>query len=217
MTDETDIASEVAPAAEPVQQEPVSTNSLSRAFLRLSVLNTILALAGVFTGGIALYAGLVESGEARRQTAATVWPFVQISVSNRGNDEVGYYLGVNLKNAGVGPAQVRAMRVRFRGQAVESWRDGVDMFLPDDDVQFGTNFIVNRVLTPGEEVTMFETTSAKLYPIYAEALAATDATRVEYCYCSIFDECWLADTAIEKGNPAPIETCPDFGDEAFQT
>ncbi|MFK8043272.1 hypothetical protein, partial [Congregibacter sp.] len=43
--------------------------SIERAFLRLTFWQTLLSLAGVFTGGVALYAALSESEAVRQQTA----------------------------------------------------------------------------------------------------------------------------------------------------
>ena len=45
---------------------------------------------------------------------------------------------------------------------------------------------------------------------------ATQGNYVSYCYCSIFDECWLADSRQDLQNPEPVEVCPDFGDESFE-
>lgn len=46
---------------------------LEKKFLRLTFWQTILSVAGVFTGAVALYAALTESQAVRQQTAATVW------------------------------------------------------------------------------------------------------------------------------------------------
>ena len=34
-------------------------------------------------------------------------------------------------------------------------------------------------------------------------------------YCSIFDECWLADSRLDLQQPEPVEMCPDFREESF--
>jgi hypothetical protein len=40
-------------------------------------------------------------------------------------------------------------------------------------------------------------------------------THITFCYCSIFDDCWLADSRLDLQNPAPVEQCPDFGAAAL--
>ena len=58
-----------------VKERPQLTNS-ERVFVRLTFWQTVLSLAGVFIGTVALYAALTESAAVRQQTAAAVWPFV---------------------------------------------------------------------------------------------------------------------------------------------
>ena len=35
------------------------------------------------------------------------------------------------------------------------------------------------------------------------------------CYCSIFDECWLARSDAERSDPAPVAACPAPGPGEF--
>ena len=73
---------------EPPQAPPgdVGTSAriagIERSFLRLTFWQTLLSLAGVFTGAVALYAALNESQAVRQQTAATVWPYVQYTIND---------------------------------------------------------------------------------------------------------------------------------------
>jgi len=49
-----------------------------------------------------------------------------------------------------------------------------------------------------------------------QAVIANPENSITYCYCSIFDECWLADSRRDIQNPEAVEDCPDFGDATFQ-
>lgn len=55
-----------------------------RLFLRLTFWQTLLSVLGVFIAVVALYAALSESAAVRQQTAAAVWPFVQLSIEDSG-------------------------------------------------------------------------------------------------------------------------------------
>ncbi|MEO1324887.1 MAG: hypothetical protein AAFV59_17995 [Pseudomonadota bacterium] len=76
-----DSQSEDAPAP-----EVKGIAQIEQTFLRLTFWQTILSLAGVFTGAVALYAALNESRAVRDQTAASVWPYVQIMIYDTASD-----------------------------------------------------------------------------------------------------------------------------------
>ena len=79
-----------------------------------------LSLAGVFTGGVALYAALGESQAVRQQTAATVWPYVQVTIKDHVRDDQAEFT-LELSNVGVGPARMREMQLLFEGEAQRDW------------------------------------------------------------------------------------------------
>lgn len=189
-------------------------SKVDQIFLRISVLNTILAVAGVFTGAIALYAAITEADAVRRQSAATVWPFVQFELSNYIDDE-GPYFAVILKNAGVGPAKISTLRFIVNGEARKNWQEVVEVLVPDTDISFGNSYARNRVLRPGEELILIQSTDALLYEPFLAA-ANDSKNSLAYCYCSIFDECWLVDSRNNLQQPRQVESCPKFGDEEFQ-
>lgn len=45
--------------------------------------------------------------------------------------------------------------------------------------------------------------------------ATTPDNRLAFCYCSIFDDCWLADSRADIQDPQPVDACPDYGDATF--
>jgi len=77
------------------------------------------------------------------------------------------------------------------------------------------NFVNNRVLSPDEKVDMISTMVPDLARQF-QAVIANPENSITYCYCSIFDECWLADSRRDIQNPEAVEDCPDFGDATFQ-
>lgn len=183
-----------------------------RLFLRISIWQTVLSVAAVFTGVIALYAALTESEAVRRQTAASVWPYVQLAISDHvTTDRAGFDL--SMTNAGVGPAHVRAMRVTIGGAPQRSWQEVVNA-VSDDRSPFAQDFVVNRVISPGETVRVFSVESPEAVRAL-QAAVADPANAVEFCYCSIFDECWVADSRTPNASREPARSCPDYGSDAF--
>lgn len=218
-TQETPGSRESDDPAEAPQKNPADAPAMSRTeklFVRVSVWQTVLSVAGVFIGVVALYAALTESEAARKQTAATVWPYLQLEISDYAN-ETGAGFSIAFSNAGVGPARVRAMELRLAGAPVRDWEAAVASLVAQDAPvpDFGRNFIIGRVLTPGESVTLLQTHDRALVAAFRAAVASPD-TGLRFCYCSIFDDCWLRDSRDEAADPRRVEACPDFGEAGFR-
>ncbi len=184
-----------------------------RLFLRISIWQTVLSVAAVFTGAVALYAALTDSEAVRRQTAASVWPYVQLAVNDHASDEDAAF-ELFMSNTGVGPAQLRTMRVTIGGAPRTSWEEAIRAVNNGEMRPFAQDFITNRVISPGETVRVFSTQD----PVVVRALQASvadPANAIEFCYCSIFDECWVADSRTPGASREPVRACPDYGSDAF--
>ena len=197
-------------------QDVDSVPILSRAeriFVRLTFWQTVLSVAGIFIAVVALYAALTESAAVRQQTAATVWPFVQLLIEDY-DTEANAGFTMSLSNAGVGPARMRALRLIINGEPVRDWEHAVTLLDGKITAQVARNFVSGRVISPDETVDIISTMDPDLARRFQAAVANLN-TSVTYCYCSIFDECWLADSQKDIQNPEPVEECPDFGDAVF--
>ena len=185
-----------------------------RRLVRLSFWQTVLSVVGVFIAVLALYAALTESQAVRQQTAAAVWPFVQLSVEDFDTgDRAGFMLSVT--NSGVGPALVRSVRVVLDGQAMRDWEQVVTQLGGELNEQVGRSTLSDRVLSPGVRRDLITVTEQSLARQF-QAMIANPENSISYCYCSIFDECWVADSRRQALEPMTVQSCPDYGDEAFQ-
>ena len=193
-------------------REPELSGS-ERAFVRLTFWQTVLSLAGVFIAIVALYAALTESEATRKQTAAAVWPFVQLTVSDHFSENAAEF-GISLTNAGVGPARMRSMRVLFGGEPLHDWHHAMALIGEQGTHRLGQSYVNRRVLIPGETIDMVSTEDRVLVEKFLETLAGP-GNAITYCYCSIFDECWVVDSEKDLQTPEPVDTCPEFGDQAF--
>jgi len=217
LTWSTNVAEE---ATEHRQEQPQNARSappLTRAeriFVRLTFGQTVLSVAGVLIAIAALYAALIESTAVRQQTAATVWPFVQLSIADYDTgDTAGFTM--SFTNAGVGPAKIRAVRLIIDGEPIRNWTHAVTQVGGNVTDPLGRAFVSNRVLSPGETVEMLSTSEPSLARQFQAAITDPENS-LTYCYCSIFDECWLSDSRRDVQNPESVEVCPNFGDAAFQ-
>lgn len=207
-------ANETPEKPSPTSPSDAQLAQTERVFLRLTLWQTVLSVVGVFIAVVALYAALTESAAVRQQTAAAVWPFVQFSIEESDTGDAADFT-VSFANTGVGPARMRSMQVAIKGQAVADWAEAVARLDGEITESVSRNFIGNRVLSPDETVEAFSTTDPDLARKFLAAIARPD-TYIAYCYCSIFDECWLADSRQSLQDPEPLESCPDFGEAAFR-
>jgi len=188
--------------------------STERAFVRMTLWQTVLSLVGVFIAVIALYAALKESAAVRQQTAASVWPFVQLLIEDYDTQDTAGF-SMSFVNAGVGPAKLNGVRLEVGGRAVRNWAQAVESVGGDPALaSVSRNFLSGRVLRPDETVEMLSTSEPDLARRFQAAIAAA-GSHISYCYCSIFDECWLADSRRDLQNPESVAACPELGDEAF--
>jgi hypothetical protein len=211
------LSEEPTETREELPQDAQSAPMLSRVeriFVRLTFWQTVLSVAGVFIAIVALYAALTESAAVRQQTAAAVWPFVQMSIADHDSGESAEFT-MSLTNVGVGPARMHAVRLIIDGEPMRDWAHAVTLLGGKLTDQVGRNFVSNRVLSPNEKVDMISITDPDLARQF-QAVIANPETSITYCYCSIFDECWLVDSRRDIQNPESIEDCPDFGDATFQ-
>ena len=191
---------------------------IEKRFLRLTFWQTILSVAGVFTGAVALYAALNESQAVRQQTAASVWPYVQLMINDTDTEDSASF-ALSLDNVGVGPARMRSMLVTLEGEPVRTWQALIDALAVEDmkvGNQYGKNSVSRRVLAPGESVVAFQTHHAEL-ALKLQSAVYSGSVALSYCYCSIFDECWSKSSSRPAGEE-PLETvdqCPDHGNAGF--
>lgn len=206
----------VETAASAPQPEPPA-DTLSRAeriFIRFTLWQTVLSVAGVVIAIAALYAALTESAEVRRQTAAAVWPFMQLTVADYDTGDAADF-SLKFTNSGVGPARMQAVRLLVDGKPVTGLAQLAARMGGAGTDGFRRNFVSKRVFRPDETVEMIGTADPALAR-RLQAVYANPRNAITYCYCSIFDACWIADSRQDLQKPAAVERCPDFGDAAFQ-
>ena len=192
---------------------PALSNS-ERIFVRLSFWQTVLSLVGVFIAVLALYAALTESQAVRQQTAAAVWPFVQMSIEDFDTGETAGFT-LSFTNAGVGPALIRSVRLMVDGQAMRDWVHVIDYLGGEIDERVGRTAVSERVLSPDRTIDLISVSNPALARQFQSMIGNTQNS-ITYCYCSIFDDCWLADSRSPALNPEPVAVCPDFGEAGFR-
>lgn len=205
------MANEVAePVAQPESDSGVTLSKSERFLARTAFAQTVTAVVAVLISCAAMYATWQQARAARVQTEAQVWPRI-VSYTNLTQNESGEpVFEVKMANRGLGPAEVRSMRVYRGDEYIQRYSDIVDALLKfGHDVRIRSSYITYRIFAPGEEAVI----------IGAEGQAVIDAVNgiidgysVELCYCSILDQCRL----LADDFTSPVNQCPDHGENEFR-
>jgi len=127
-------------------------------------------------------------------------------------------LSLDLLNRGVGPAHERSLRVKVDGEYVKSVAEWIARSLPpeqaaevnkaldDDLLRLAKNNVPTRFIPGGQQQMVLRvektTENARLWEMLAQAQPKWD---LEFCYCSVFDDCWRV--AGKRSEPTAIAEC----------
>jgi hypothetical protein len=123
-------------------------------------------------------------------------------------------LSMDLLNRGAGPAKQRSLRVKVDDRYVTSVQELLAASLGPERAQaareplgIAKNRVKMRFLAAdGELQAVFRSVKTAENAQYWEALeAAQPRWSLEYCYCSVFEECWYVRNKWEE--PEPIDEC----------
>ena len=184
--------------------------------LRISVIQTVLAVTGIFVGIVALYAAFNEADSVRKQLHASVWPHLTVKGINYGKPGEEKF-EVIVGNRGIGPAIVKFAEVSVDEEPQPSWFHVVDTIA--DGRRFGlSNFnLQGTVLSPGEDITLLsiEAQFATLETVVAfRDLARSDRMKFRVCYCSVFDDCQALLLSVNGPETTPLDSCPTANPES---
>jgi len=169
----------------------------------------IVAVSAVIVSLCALVVSMYEANSVRAQQKTSVWPYVDFDVSYSGQ---GLRLGFT--NKGIGPALIRGFEVTVDGQPVTSLEAMITALVgPDSGIGYDvykTARFNGEVMPAGQTVRLFEVDSGWTPELRAFA-DTLGRVRVRYCYCSVYGDCWWADSEGRR----IAETCPIPGDHQF--
>jgi hypothetical protein len=123
-------------------------------------------------------------------------------------------LSMDLLNRGVGPAKQRSLRVKVDDRYVRSVEELLSASLGPEQAQaarqplgIARNRVKMRFLAPGGELqAVFRSVKTPENAQYWEALeAAQPRFSIDYCYCSVFEECWYVPS--KWAEPEPVDEC----------
>jgi hypothetical protein len=166
---------------------------------------TVGSITAIVVGLAALYVSWDQGRVMREEVRASVWPAVQLDgfVSREGSM---ISIGLNIANAGVGPALIRRISVFHEGELVRDFDELAATMPADADASRQT--VAGRILGAGDKIEAFSF-RYPLGPDSADAVelerAMSDAWELEVCYCSSLGQCWIS--RADGSTPMDAETC----------
>lgn len=168
------------------------------------LLSLVVGVAAIVAALVALY----QATLARAQARTAAWPYL-----GQGNSLAGYKSPYTrtVANQGVGPARVRHVRVEVDGRPVPTWDAAVLALTGSAPKGYEYSEIgVGSVLSPGVVDTLLTLPSGPQAIAFWRAAPAR--LTVAICYCSVYDECWVAED--RRADPRPVHGCAAPGDTA---
>ncbi|MCW5724301.1 MAG: hypothetical protein KIS81_05030 [Maricaulaceae bacterium] len=181
-----------------------------RYFARMAMAQTVTAVVAVVISCAALYATWVQARDARVALEAQVWPRL-VSFTNLTENDAGEpVFEVVFANRGVGPAEVRSVRVSRDDEVIRAYAD-IIATLPEavSGARIRHGYVNRRIFAPGEDAVILGVGGQQAIDAVS---AAIDGAVVEVCYCSILGDCWMMRGDDNEATPR----CPDHGDDEFR-
>ncbi|MGH8172682.1 MAG: hypothetical protein ACREPX_06020, partial [Rhodanobacteraceae bacterium] len=155
----------------------------------LSNLTSGLALGvSIFALAIGAWQTRLMQGQAR----ASVWPFVAIGYTYNSNTDANGFVW-HVDNNGVGPAKVQTVTLSLDDKPMKHWTDVLEGLGASAKINMSTTSLAGDVIPPNlnrettiEAVRINDRETASLFK------AAIARFKMDICYCSVYDECWVA-------------------------
>src|SRR5690348_1779294 len=192
----------------PEQPEPAVSKPLRHWLLRTEILVTLPTL--VISIALA-YFSFVQADASRKMQRTETWPYVSYGTDNS-SPQVKDEISFNLSNDGVGPARLEEMEFLYNGKPMRDPADFIRNCCAATVRTVGKNLTyttesVDGVLRPGEKRGFMRLAKTeKNAALWNQLNDERWKVVVRTCYCSIFDDCWVFESA--RGQPDEVKSCP---------
>ena len=157
-----------------------------------------------------------------RMVEANSWPFVDFSNHDR-SEKGEAQVRLVLTNEGIGPARIETFELWWRGKSISSPMEllkdccTVSSGHQQGDAVISLGLASPRILRAGEHVDFLSVSRTPAgRELFEKLETERDYIRTRFCYCSVFDECWIkegGDEFLRKDQsklirPDRVKTCP---------
>jgi hypothetical protein len=180
-------------------------------------LELAIAITALTTSVSSIIIAVHHGKTMEKLVEANSLPYMQGGISDV-TTEGEQILSLDLLNRGVGPAHEKSLRVKVDGKYVTSVDALVAASLTaeqaaevqkarDDQIlRINKNNVKHRFVPGGTSQMVFRAEktpeNARLWELLVDAQKKWS---IDFCYCSVFDECWFV--ANKWAEPEPVEQC----------
>ena len=176
-------------------------------------LELVIALTALITSISSIAIAMHHGKVMEKLVQANSLPFMQGGFSDA-TEQGESILSLDLYNRGVGPAYQQSLRLTVDGKPVKSVRELAAAALGPETATEATGTLVSlqnrvpkRYIPAGQQQFVFKIRKTPENASYWDQLQASQKRwNVEFCYCSVFDECWRVPGKWEQ--PVAVESCP---------
>ena len=175
---------------------------------QLSNITSAVALAvSVF----ALAIGAWQTRLMQTQARASVWPYLSIGYTYSSDTDENAFIW-RVDNNGVGPARVERVSLSLDGRPMKHWTDVLIALGFKGKLHLSTSSISGEVIPPSlNRETAIDPIHINDRDVGAAFKNAVERFRMDICYCSVYDDCWVAHWQVSKAEPVP--SCDASGGE----
>ncbi len=160
--------------------------------------------------------GLMQSQTElmQKQSRASVWPYISLgeNSTNRHGEEAFTW---RIDNNGVGPAKIESVVVSLDGKPYTTWDKVFAALKPDMPFHGAQSSVNGTVLPPSlNRETTVEMVKPSDPQLARAVLEAKDRFQIQVCYCSVYDDCWIA--RVTERDPKPVAHCESAGAAEFK-
>ena len=153
----------------------------------------LIALSAVLISVCALVVSIYEVRIMRSEQRLSAFPYLSISKFYNGRG-----FGLRIKNSGTGLALIKSYKIHVGESYFKDWQEVVDHYAPEGhSIDYGimsTNGLQDEVITPNEEVVLFEVQ----WNEETRALSkSVDGLEIRVCYASLLEDYWVVN--LDKG------------------
>lgn len=182
-------------------------------------LELLIAITALVTSISSIVIAVHHGHTMEKLVLANSVPYMQGGFSSE-TAEGEKVLSLDLLNRGVGPAHEKSLRVKVGDRYVKSVPELISASLGPDlgpeaqkALHLSWNGMRTRFIPGGQSQFVFRTARTPENARYWDLLAqAQPRWKVEFCYCSVFDDCWIVRSKLSE--PEPAKQC--VRDEAHE-
>lgn len=176
----------------------------------------IVAFSALGVSVLSIFVAVHHGETMEKLVEAQSWPYVNLDNSNVRNGRTE--IALTIRNAGSGPAQIESLALTFAGRSVRNWPELMracctastasdKQLLTATDGAVVTGIPANQVLLPGDVSTVIALPrTVNNETLWRRFNDQRFKVRAETCYCSVFDECYVARSG--EGRPKHVKVCP---------